>query len=215
MAKELNEEAHDSDGDDNTGSQPNARQIVSLKEQQKKTVKTIKKQCEMWARQGISLLVYGAPSEEKVPDFTYYSSPQVVQYGHLLVENDFTATRLGQFLRGTVTAIAAKQAAKGAENPNRKKGALRQSLPVTIIALINKFHKTNTKDLSKMPRQVDTFLMAMGIRKIRWVSPPDWEEKEQDDIIKVLISGKYADMERVEKCLKEGTLRIYKPCRAT
>lgn len=43
MAKELNEEAHDSDGDDNTGSQPNARQIVSLKEQQKKTVKTIKK----------------------------------------------------------------------------------------------------------------------------------------------------------------------------
>lgn len=88
-----------------------------------------------------------------------------------------------------------------------------------IVTSINKqadkFHKTNTKDLSKMPRQVDTFLMAMGIRKIRWVSPPDWEEKEQDDIIKVLISGKYADMERVEKCLKEGTLRIYKPCRAT
>lgn len=69
-------------------------------------------------------------------------------------------------------------------------------------------NKTKSRKLVKLPRAEGALQAAMDERNLHWVPPPDWPEREQHDIVRVLISYKTFDMERVDKGLSSMDLKV-------
>ena len=69
-------------------------------------------------------------------------------------------------------------------------------------------NKTKSAKLTKLPRAERALQAAMDARNLHWVPPPDWEEREQHDIERVIVSLKHSDMERVDKGLNSMNLKV-------
>ena len=69
-------------------------------------------------------------------------------------------------------------------------------------------NKTKSAKLTKLPRAERALQAAMDARNLHWVPPPDWKEREQHDIERVIVSLKHSDMERVDKGLNSMNLKV-------
>ena len=67
-------------------------------------------------------------------------------------------------------------------------------------------NKTKSAKLSKLPRAECALQAAMDARNLHWVPPPDWEECEQHDIERVIVSLQHSDIERVIVSLQHSDM---------